>query len=116
MDAFDEPTTVRIALLADIARDRAERGTVHAVLLWTDGGARHHELLVAPVAAPTPPILPGRPEPAAQLRLDLGLAAGVAVSSSGRSWCTYLLDSVPPDLRHLPPADAARALATQLGG
>lgn len=104
--------TVHIALLADHEGGHDD-GHVHAVLVWTERGERHYELLVAPV--PAPPSVhhaSGRRLPR-QLTFELGGSYG-RLSSGGRTWRTWLLDSVPAELRHLPPAAAARALAHQL--
>jgi hypothetical protein len=102
--------TVHIALLADHEPGQAD-GQIHAVLVWTEGGDRHYELLVAPVPAPAPHVTETRPP--CQLTFELDDSPG-RLSSGGRTWRTWLLDSVPAELRHLPVSVAARALADRL--
>lgn len=112
MDATLRDDTVHLALLADHG-PADDAGQVNAVLVWTDRGDRHYELLVAPVPAPPAPRdLPDQRLPF-QLTLEFGGTRGL-LASGGRTWRTWLLDSVPADLRHLPPAAAARALADRL--
>jgi hypothetical protein len=100
--------TMHLALLADRPRGDRHAGQVHAVLAWTDRGQRHYHPI-----DPTP--IPTTPAPASQLTLELGQLTAAAPSSSGLTWSTWSLASVPADLRHLPPARAAQALAAQLG-
>ena len=50
-----------------------------------------------------------------QLRLDLD-AVGPAATSSGRTWRTWVLPSVPTALRSLPPDRLAAAFADLLAG
>lgn len=104
--------TVHIALLADQEPGQAG-GRIHAVLVWTEGGDRHYELLVAPVPAPHPSAHLADTRLPCQLTFELDDSYG-RLSSGGRTWRTWLLDSVPAELRHLPPPAAARELADRL--
>lgn len=92
--------TAHFSLLAD-RRDAGDR--IHAVLAWTDDGDRYYRPLATPVTT-----LPG----AAGLQV-----AGMRATdpwSSGRSWRTWTLESVPAQVRGLPPAAAADVLAALL--
>jgi hypothetical protein len=109
MMTADQPSTVHLAILAELhpATHRPDR--IHAVLAWTEHGIRHYHPLLLDG---DPGCLPaGEPR---QLSLDLGALTGPSPSSAGLTWRTWSLASVPLDLRHLPPGTAARALADQL--
>jgi hypothetical protein len=107
--ALHQPTTVHLAVLAELhpASHRPDR--IHGVLAWTEDGVRHYHPLLLDGDAARLPV--GEPR---QLSLDLGVLTGPFPSSAGLSWRSWSLASVPADLRHLPPEGAARALADQL--
>lgn len=104
MSPDEGPTTFQIALLGEV--DTTSRGSerIHAVLAWTNRGERYYQSLAAAspdaamVTVAPPRDLPSR------------------ISSAGHNWRTRVLDSIPAELRHLPPASAARQLATRLAG
>lgn len=108
--------TVTIALLAE--RHATQSGDrIHAVAAWTDQGERRCAWLAAPVAT-GPSIadlrLVGRPV-AVQLALDLDAVADTLwPSSSGLTWATWTLASVPAAVRTMPLDAAVTALARQL--
>lgn len=111
------PTT-GLALLADLDPRTSRPDRIHAVLGWTDHGERHYRPLRVPIAAGSCRALMSASEPespATQLRLDLGSAERVPPTSSGRTWRTWCLPTIPPALRHLQLAALVRELATQLG-
>jgi len=115
------PAGTAIALLADLDPTSHAPDRIHAVLGWTDLGERHYQPLAIPVAAATctgivPPARVAEPSPAVQLHLDVEGLDTVPPTSSGRTWRTWALPSIPPTLRHLQLAAAVRELATQLGG
>ena len=102
MRPIPSPATVQIALLElDPTRTREH---IYAVLAWTDHGERHDHALT--------PRLPSPSDVAA--RAGRAGAAPPKVSSAGHGWGTWLLDSIPGELRHLPPANAPQALAIRL--
>lgn len=105
----DQPTTVHLAVLAELhpASHRPDR--IHGVLAWTEDGIRHYHPLLLDGDPDRLPI--GEPR---QLSLDLGALTGPSASSAGLTWRTWSLASVPFTLRNLPPDGAARALADQL--
>ena len=103
MRPIPSPVTVQIAFLGELDPTPA-REHIHAVLTWTDRGERHHHALT--------PRLPSSSDVAA--RVDRAGAAPSKMSSAGHGWRTWLLDSIPGELRHLPPTGAAQALATRL--
>ena len=109
MMAPDQPTTVHLAVLAELhpATHRPDR--IHGVLAWTEDGTRHYHPLLLDGDPGCLPV--GEPH---QLSLNLGALTGPSPSSAGLTWRTWSLASVPCDLRHLPADGAARALADQL--
>lgn len=106
MSPGDEPVTLQIALLGQSDPTLHGREHIHAVLAWTERGERYYRSLSSalPCASGTgatvaPPVdLPSR------------------VTSAGHGWRTWVLDSIPAELRHLPPAGAAQQLAIRLAG
>lgn len=112
------PTTaVNIAVLADLhpATGRPER--LHAVMAWTDHGERHYCRLTRPVRATAVErcgLLGLSPRPPQQLQLDLGDLRPSRCSSSGRTWRTWALPSIPAPLRHLTADQVAAELARRL--
>ena len=107
-----QPTldTMHLALLAELHPTTHRPERIHAVLAFTDTGQRHYRPLTTGGATDRPV---GHPE---QLSLDLGALSGPYPSSSGLTWRTWSLASVPTALRHLTPAGAVEALAGQLAG
>lgn len=113
------PTTVNIALLADLHPQTGRPDRLHAVLAWTDRGDRYYARLVDPVttAADTGVLLGLPSAPAQQLQLDLGDVVGSSYcSSSGLTWRTWALASIPAALRHLTVDRIAGELARRLAG
>ena len=104
------PDTVHLALLAELHPSTHRPERIHAVLAFTDTGGRHYHPLTSGSATDRPV---GHPE---QLSFDLGALSGPYPSSSGLTWRTWSLASVPTGLRHLTPDGAAEALAGQLAG
>lgn len=111
MDAALRDDTVHIALLADHVPGHA--GQIVAVLVWTERGDRYYELLAEPIPAPANPSYRTDRHGPCQLDLELDDSYG-RLTSGGLTWRTWLLDSVPEDLRHLAPDAVARALADRL--
>lgn len=113
------PTTVNIALLADLHPQTGRPDRLHAVLAWTDRGERYYCRLATPVTTTddTGELLglpPARPR---QLQLDVGDVVGPSYcSSSGVTWRTWALPSIPPALRHLTVDQVAGELARRLAG
>lgn len=116
-----EPATVNFALLVDRVATGQPDVVLHAVVAWTDGGEHLHLPLPRPIRVLLPAgaqlslDLHSRDdaEPAARDLTDLGPPYP---ASSGKTWWTLALPSVPPWLRHLPPAGVVRELAHLLGG
>lgn len=115
-----EAMTVGIAVLAELHPTSRRPDRVHGVIAWTDRGDRHYQPLVPTVnlaGRDLPRLTSDQPDPHAgggeQLRFDLGGPG--APTSSGRTWRTWALPSVPTDLRHAPLGEVTRALAEQLG-
>lgn len=111
--------TVGIAVLAELHPTSHCPDRVHGVIAWTDRGDRHYEPLV-PTLDITGRDLPrlttdqgDRTQVAEQLRFDFG-GPGTP-TSSGRTWRTWALPSVPTDLRHVSLGEVTRAVAHQLG-
>lgn len=110
--AMTAGTVIHLAVLAE--RGTARDETVCAVLVYDDRGHRQlHpvgssacvEQLCRLVAEASPvqlplPLLDELPPP----------------TSAGRTWQTWVLPSIPPSLRTLPPERLAAALAGQLCG
>lgn len=106
MPADEAPTTLRIALLGELASAFDETERIHAVLAWTDRGQRYYQSLTA---------VTGRDSGASRTAaVPTDLAS--RISSSGHGWRTRLLESIPAELRHLPPEGAVHALASRLVG
>jgi uncharacterized protein (DUF58 family) len=104
----EESATAQLAVLAELHPSSRRPDRIHAVLGWGGPGDQHYQPL--PVADPAH--LPvGEPR---QLSFELGALTGPQPSSSGLTWRTWSLASVPVELRHLPPVDATQALARQL--
>lgn len=118
MDTITRPTALYLAVLAEWhpASRRPER--IHAVLGWTDAGGRIYQPLATPRLAPavlaplTAELSP--PHVAEQLHLDVDECHLPVPCSSGSTWRTWVLPSVPATLRHLPPAGVVEALARRL--
>jgi hypothetical protein len=108
MNRTPTPDTVHLALLAELHPTTHRPERIHAVLAWTDTGQRHYQPLTTGGATDRPV---GHP---VQLSFDLGALSGPYPSSSGLTWRTWSLASVPTGLRHLTPDGAAEALAGQL--
>ncbi len=96
--AADGGVAVHIVLLGGRDDDRNPDGCIDAVLAWTDHGKRHYQRIDQ-----------RRPSPR-----TVATRFTLQVTSSGLTWRTWTLDSVPVELRHLPPAGAVRALAARL--
>ena len=110
--ALPPDTALYLAVLCDRATATAGGDTVCAVLAYDGRGRRH----LRPVDA-TPSLeelhrLLGGDGPV-QLPLPL-LGALPAPTSVGRCWQTWVLPSIPPPLRTLPPEQLADALADRL--
>lgn len=118
MDTATVPTTLTLAVLGELHPATRRPDRIHAVVAWTDRGDRHFRRLATPATAAHPHVRrlldrpSRRPE---QLRLPLAKAGGPACTSSGVTWRTWTLPSIPLDLRHLPADRAVDALARQLG-
>ena len=110
MDRPPTPDTVHLALLAELHPTTHRPERIHAVMAFTDTGGRHYQPMASGSATARPV---GHPE---QLSFDLGALSGPYPSSSGLTWRTWSLASVPTGLRHLTPDGAAEALAGQLAG
>lgn len=107
--------TVTIALLADRPADQPG-DRIHAVAAWTDQGERRCAWLATPVSTGSDRVgLPAVGWPTAvQLTLDLGASVQPWPTSSGRTWATWTLTSIPAAVRTLPLDAAVMALARQL--
>lgn len=120
-DTFVAATSA-IALLADLDPVTWRPERIHAVLAWTDLGARYYQPLDATVSTSACSELIGRSpcdplaSTSAQLELDVDDRPYRGPTSAGRTWRTWSLPSIPPALRHLELAALVRALADQLGG
>lgn len=121
MNTVTLPATLNVALLAELHPTTRRPDRVHAVLAWTEHGERIYQPLVTPTLAAFDP----RPQlpfdfdpggPVEQLRLDLGGVDTPRSCSSGLTWRTWALPSIPAGLRHLSPGGLVRELARRLGG
>jgi hypothetical protein len=118
MDAAPLAATSAVALLADLDPATLQPERVHAVLGWTELGEHHYQPLAVPVVASDCPDLTGTapsPRANAQLQLDLGEDV-LRPTSSGRTWRTWSLPSIPSSMRHLRLGAVVRELAARLGG
>jgi hypothetical protein len=105
-----EVTAIHLAVLGAVTGSGADQ--VCGVLAYDGHGRRH----LHPVT-PTPPggslstwLSEGRP---GQLQLPFGIAL-LPATSSGRTWRTWVLPTIPTSLRTLPPERLAAAFADQL--
>lgn len=100
---------IHLAVLVDAAT-HGDAGRVTAVLVYDGRGWRHHHVLDP--ALPADRLELGG-QGAGQLQLPI---EGWAYSptSSGLTWRTFVLPSIPIGLRDLPPGRLAAAFAAQL--
>jgi hypothetical protein len=98
------PATLQIALLGEVGSPLHGHERIHAVLAWTDRGERYYQSLTA--ASP--------PGSGAVVTVAAPSDLPARISSAGHTWRTWVLDSIPAELRHLPPAGAAQQLAIRL--
>jgi hypothetical protein len=108
--AVAEVAAIHLAVLAELTASGADQ--VSGVLAYDGRGRRH----LHPVTPPAPggslsAWLTERGPRQLQLPLD---AALLAATSSGRTWRTWVLPTVPTSLRTLPPERLAAAFADQL--
>lgn len=103
-------TAFHLAVLAD--HGPTADATVCAVLTYDGRGRRHLQQIDPTPCAEELHRLMGGTSPA-QLQLPLGDELPPP-TSAGRSWQTWVLPSIPPTLRTLPPQELAAALADQL--
>jgi len=101
---------VHLAVLVDLGPNSGPAGVVRAVLVYDGYGYRHLHRLDP--ALPADRLALGEDGPG-QLKLPIG-GATAPPTSSGLSWRTYVLPSIPVGLRGLPPADLAAAFAGRL--
>lgn len=120
MSAVEPAPTTALALLADLHPETRQPDRIHAVLGWTDEGKRHYRSLTRLVDVVgcrdldiADPSRADRPE---QLCFDVDGLTGTRTTSSGRTWRTWSLASIPADLRHLGLEAVVGAVADQLGG
>ena len=108
--AVSEVAAMHFAVLGDVTASGTDQ--VCGVLAYDGHGHRH----LHPVTPTTPDeslaawLAEGEPRQL-QLPLDTALLPG---TSSGRTWRTWVLPSVPTSLRALPPEQLVAALADQL--
>ena len=104
------PTAIHLAVLVDAANPADADWRVTAVLVYDGRGYRHHHVLDP--ALPADRLDVGEHGPG-QLRLPLEGCAAIP-TSSGLTWRTFVLPSIPTGLRGLPPDRLAAAFAAQL--
>jgi hypothetical protein len=105
-----EAPAVHLAVLGDVTASGADQ--VCAVLAYDDHGRRHlhHITPPAPGASLSAWLPEGRP---GQLQLPLDTAL-LPATSSGRTWRTWVLPTIPTSLRTLPPERLPAAFAELL--
>ena len=103
-------TAIHLAVLVDAAGPAGADWRVTAVLVYDGRGYRHH--LVLDPALPADRLDLGE-HGQGQLRLPLEGCAAVP-TSSGLTWRTFVLPSIPLGLRGLPPDRLAAAFAALL--
>ena len=106
MDGALPSDCVTVAVLASRAGRHAPEH-LDGVLAWTGSGVRHYQ----PVSATVPD--PGG-EGAELAGLDPAGLTASPPTSSGLTWRTWALPTIPPAIRHLPPAEAVQLLAGAL--
>lgn len=104
------PTAIHLAVLGAITTDGVDE--VRGVLAYDGHGRRH----LAPVSAAVPsarlrPWLPTPAHPQLVLPLD---DIPPSATSSGLTWRTWVLPTIPTGLRLLPPDELASAFAEEL--
>jgi hypothetical protein len=103
-------TAIHLAVLGDVTESGTDQ--VCGVLAYDGHGRRH----LHPVTPTTPGdslaawLTDGEPRQL-QLPFDVGL---LPTTSSGRTWRTWVLPTVPTSMRALPPDRLAAAVADQL--
>jgi hypothetical protein len=112
-------TALSLLLLADAQPASHKPDRVHAVLGWTDHGPAIYRPLGRTVDATAQSraqlaLFDTTPPASEQLRLDVGDDAVAYPSSCGLTWRTWALQTIPPSLRHLPPAGVVRELTRRL--
>ncbi len=111
------PPTTSIALLGRAASPDPGSRRVYAVLGWSTDGRHQLQRLRHPRAAADCVSIELVDGASSDDQLHLRIGDGeVATTSSGQTWRTWSLRSIPASLRHLGLADAVRALAADLDG
>lgn len=114
------PVALHLVVLAELDPSSGRPDRIHAVIGYTDGGTRILARLAVPCPAASDAVrellaAPASPLADRQLSLPLGDGAGLpAASASGLTWRSWVLPSIPVDLRHLPPAGLVDELACRL--
>jgi hypothetical protein len=105
-----EVTAIHLAVLGEVTASGADQ--VCGVLAYDDYGRRHlhHITPTAPAASLSAWLPEDRP---GQLQLPLDTAL-LPATSSGRTWRTWVLPTIPTSLRTLPPERLAAAFADLL--
>ena len=103
----DLPTdTLTLAVIATRLNPHAA-DRLDGVVAWTDTGTRHYQPLTS---VPT-----GQDGDQDELdALDQTSLIATPSTSSGLTWRTWALPTIPPAIRHLTPAEAVEALARAL--
>ena len=103
----DLPTdTLTLAVIASrLNQHAADR--LDGVVAWTDTGTRHYQPLTS---VPTGPDVGGHDLD----QLDATTLTATTPTSSGLTWRTWALPTIPPAIRHLTPAEAVEVLARAL--
>jgi hypothetical protein len=103
----DLPTdTLTLAIISSrLSQDAADR--LDGVVAWTDTGTRHYRPLTS---VPTGPNLGDQDLD----HLDATTLTATPPTSSGLTWRTWALPTIPPAIRDLTPAEAVEVLARAL--
>ena len=110
--ATDRTVAVHLAVLADTTQTGSDR--LCAVLTYDGAGRRHLHPITSGASAR---LLHDWLNMSGPRQLQLPFADELpAASSSGRTWRTWVLPSVPIGLRALPPERLAAAFADRLRG
>lgn len=111
MDTIIAPlAAVHLAVLVEVSPTSPPAGVVTAVLVYDGCGYRYLHPLEP--ALPAARLALGDPGPG-QLQLPIGEMAA-RPTSSGLGWRTFVLPSIPVELRGLPPRSLAAAFADRL--
>ncbi len=107
MDGALPSDSVTVAVLASRV-DRYAPEHLDGVLAWTGSGVRHYQPMSSTLASTS------GEDRVEVVGLDRVSLTATPPSSSGLTWRTWTLPTIPPSVRHLPPAEAVRVMARAL--